>query len=198
MPIDKITTHIADAKERLIQQYKDKPNFLTLLESCIAQVQNLEDGIYAIFGLLSIENSIGEQLDRIGEIVGQKREGKDDEEYRLFIYARIGINISTGKIEELLFIWRFITKANLIYLMEIFPAGIAIGTSNEIDSNLIDAVFDLLEKVSAAGVAVDHVTAFEEDNAFAFDDSNIGNPGGFGDTEDAGIGGKFAMLMKQK
>ena len=197
MSIETITTHIEDAKDRLIEQYKHKKKLTALLESFVEQIQKLEDATYGMFGMLSIENSEGVQLDKIGEIVEQKRESFSDQEYRILLYAKIGVNISNGEINRVIDIWKLITNANIVHLIEMFPASLALESSNEVPPELLEIAYEMISKIVGAGIKIDHLTTFTEDNAFAFAGSSIGNPGGFGDVSNPEVGGEFASLQYQ-
>ena len=88
------------------------------------QIQDLENILFDLSTRLNIDNSVGVQLNNIGKIVGQLRNGQDDATYRLFLKAKAGRNVSEGDIERVLSIWKIITGGTDIQVIESFPAGI--------------------------------------------------------------------------
>lgn len=101
--------HVATALARLPEQFKGLPNIEKLLTCLIAPCQELEQAYTDLLLLRSVDTGFGAQLDTIGEIVGQPRNGvSDDELYRRYLRARIATNRSKGKIEDLIRISRLV------------------------------------------------------------------------------------------
>lgn len=59
--------------DRLIWQYRDKPNVRALIASILVEFDNIGDALDALRTRLDIDLSQGVQLDKIGELVGQSR-----------------------------------------------------------------------------------------------------------------------------
>lgn len=92
----------ARLRTRLYTQFRDKATWLLWIDEVLGpQLQDLEDSLQSLAGLLDIDNSVGVQLDNIGRIVGQLRFGLDDATYRIYLKARIRANLSTGTPEDL-------------------------------------------------------------------------------------------------
>lgn len=106
--ITKITTHTTDAIARLPQQHQDKTNLVAFLSALTTQAQNLEDAQWDLFTKRFVDTAEGVQLDAIGSLVGQRRDGAADDDYRRFIRARISVNKSNGLIEDILTVTRSI------------------------------------------------------------------------------------------
>lgn len=102
MSLIKITTHVEDAQNRLVQQYKESPNFNNLLKSLILPVQEIEGQVDDVYRLRSIVSAAGIQLDSIGGIVGELRVGRSDQVYRNAIINRISINTAGGEPESII------------------------------------------------------------------------------------------------
>ena len=152
---EQITTHIEDAKARLLFQYKGKTNIEALLDSLGGQqIQDLENILFDIGTRLNIDNSIGVQLNNIGIIVGQPRNGQDDATYRLFLKAKSGRNVSEGDIERVLSIWKIITGGTVVQVIENFPAEIELFSDIPVPDALASDAFDLMQDVVGAGVRV--------------------------------------------
>jgi hypothetical protein len=144
------TEHVADAMARLLEQFKNQPNLEDLFECLLTPNQTAEDLLYDLYTLRWLDTAEGVHLDNLGEIVGQPREGRTDSVYRLWIKARILLNRSTGKGDDLLQLMQIVaTDANL-NLTEQYPAGLLVEIW-ELDSNA-QAVYDLLHAAKAAGI----------------------------------------------
>ena len=68
----------------------------------MTQIQDLEDSSFEVLLNRWIDTAVGVQLDGVGAIVGEAREGRGDDEYRLAIKARIQINFSEATPEDIL------------------------------------------------------------------------------------------------
>ena len=90
----KINSHVTDGLNRLISQYRNKENFNKLLTKLIERYQELENFLFDFSTRLDIQKSRGTQLDNFGGLVGQRREGNNDDTYRILLRTRIGINTS--------------------------------------------------------------------------------------------------------
>jgi len=88
--------HVNQAVARLIQQYRDKPRMEALIAIYSRQVQDLEDALWQLATERFADTAIGAQLDVLGIIVGQERQGLGDDDYRALIAARIAANNSEG------------------------------------------------------------------------------------------------------
>lgn len=192
MNVTQITTHVADAKARLIQQYKSKPRLEALISALSGeQIQALEDAAYAMRNRLNIDLSSGAQLDGIGAIVGQAREGRDDATYRLWIKARIGVNVSEGDIERVISIWKLLSGGTAVQLIEVFPAEIALYTNAPLPVGYESEILRIMRDVTGAGISVYPLVVFTT-GYFGFDGDL--DALGFGDTTDAGVGGTFSYI----
>lgn len=176
--VDQITTHVQDATNRLIFQYAGKPNIAGLISSLSSeQIQELENILFDIDGRLNIDNSIGAQLDGIGQIVGQPRNGQGDETYRIFLKAKAGQNVSEGDIERVLSIWKLITGGTVVQVIEYFPANVELFSDVPVPDELAAEVFELMQNVVGAGIRVvssvigsDHPFGFEgRPDTYGFD-----------------------------
>ena len=59
--------------DRLIWQYRDKPNVRALIASVLHEFDNISEALDDLRTRLDIDASVGMQLDGIGEIIGQPR-----------------------------------------------------------------------------------------------------------------------------
>ena len=98
MAVTPITDWQTRLRERLYEQFKDLPGWLSIVDAIAARVQALEDAIVQCYTITSIDESEGVQLDVLGRIVGEQRAGKTDAVYRLYIRAKICANRSSVSI----------------------------------------------------------------------------------------------------
>jgi len=112
-----------------------------------------------------LEKAKGILLDRLGKLVGENRDGNDDELYRLLIRLRILLNTTDGSINDIIKVIKFIFSSEVVHIQPNYPAGITIlhdGESPSVNFN------KYISQVVAAGVAYDTKELF-----FFTDDINI-------------------------
>ena len=97
-----VPDHIAQALARLPEQDKNKPLIAALLSSFVSPAQDLESALWQLLTQRFAATAIGSNLDAIGKLVGQPRNGLADVDYRTYVYARISANRSSGLAEDLL------------------------------------------------------------------------------------------------
>lgn len=200
MEVVKINNHVQQALNRFMQQYRGFPVFAALMTAFVQQVQEAEDAAYATCGAQQLWNgttypSVGAQLDGIGEIVGQERDGLDDSEYLIFILGKIAENYSDTTIPTLLSIAVLLFQATYPQMLQLFPASVAFQVSSDalLPANLYTAVANILQNSVGGGISVGFISGFDTDNAFTMgDDLGNGDGGGFGDDLDPTAGGEFA------
>jgi len=94
--------HVSDGLSRLLTQYKGKPKMEAVLTAYMEQVQDLETAFFELLQLRYISTGVGIQLDIAGKILGEPRNERVDELYRVALKARALINYSEGTPEDLL------------------------------------------------------------------------------------------------
>lgn len=195
-----ITDHVERALARLLEQDKGKPRLEALVKIFADRYQRIENVVTQLANNRWVLTAEGVQLDTLGEIVGEPRNGKIDDVYRLWIRARILINRSSGKVSELLRVARIILgdAPDLVYTPEP-PAAFQIELTGVSGSGDVARVlFDALNQVRAGGVRMNILYNDDIPTAFTF---NIdGTEGvsdavkGFGDTGNPATGGLFSGL----
>lgn len=194
--MDQITTHTEDALARLLQQYKGKERMAGLIEALFGrQTQEIEDAANQLYGRLDIDNCEGAQLDWIGSIVGQERSGYSDSVYKYLLKAKTGKNTSNGCIEDMIGVYKTLTRANRVQVLEVYPCEMDLYTDVPIDMEIATLVRHLMQGSAAGGVRV-YVWSiiYSPTKAFGFDpdDSKIT---GFGDANDLALGGELAYCQ---
>ena len=105
--IDYIDDWASRLRSRLFTQFRGKTTWNAWCDEVLGpQFQDLEDAAQTLLTLLDIDDSDGVQLDTIGRVVGQPRNGVDDPTYRLYLSARILANKSTGTVEDIFKVMR--------------------------------------------------------------------------------------------
>lgn len=119
-----IPDHEDRAWGRLLSQDQTKPRLVALLTAFGTTVQDAEDTLFDVLVSRVLDDSTGAVLDRWGAIVGERRDGLGDEDYRRFVKARILVNIGDSTVDELIVIWQIITGPSLhVRYMPMHPAG---------------------------------------------------------------------------
>lgn len=84
----------------------------------------IESALWQLLTQRSISTAVGSQLDAIGKLVGQARNGLSDADYARYINARIATNNSKGRVEDLITVTRSVPNdANA--LIRVAPQGTA-------------------------------------------------------------------------
>lgn len=201
----RITTHVADALARMMQEYKVIPTQYNLplvsaggdtvevsaMGALVAvqadQIQLLENAIFALDARRQFFNgttfpSVGAQLDGIGEIVGIGRNGLTDAEYLIFLLGTIAENNSDTTIPTMMTIASLLFQTTELRAYEMFPAefDFQIPVSSPLQSFLYPLVASILHNSLGAGISLGFISLYTG-NPFRF--SKVGGPqlgGGFG------------------
>jgi hypothetical protein len=125
MALARITDHVAQGLALLLDQYKGKPRLAAFISSYLRRVQELDDAAWDTLIKRYIDDAEGAQLDGIGRIVGEQRQGKDDATYRLFILVRIRVNLSFGHADDVIDVLNLVEAADFL-LVEYYPASMVV------------------------------------------------------------------------
>lgn len=198
--ITKINDHLAAGLARRLEQWKDKPNLQSAISGLITGAQELEDVFFELCNnRLDLINTIGEQLDQFGTIVGQSRLGLTDDLYRILLQARIFINISNGDANSIIGAAKLLTNARFIHYMNLNNAQFSIGSDGTIDVLSIDFLLSNLQRVAMGGVRSNYICIYDKTEAFSMDGNNLLTIGqGFGTINDINVGGKFGQCYNLK
>lgn len=93
---------INNALEKLLVQFRGLPVFEAAVASYVTQFQEIENMFIDLLLLRVLDNAEGAQLDGIGQIVGERRLGRDDNDYKAAISGRIRINRQHSRIEDII------------------------------------------------------------------------------------------------
>jgi hypothetical protein len=191
-PLSYVSSHIEQGLANLVEQFKDKPKIASLLTSFLNQIQDLEDAFWTLLWDRYLDVATGVSLDGLGDIVGESREGREDDAYRQGIKTRILINLSSGTPEEILAIFVSFFSGTSYHLMELPPAYFKVRVLGKMpDEPTVLQFHNLLQEIKAAGVGAGlHYQLVEEGNVFQFSSSdsieNDSNTGFANDTQTTG------------
>jgi hypothetical protein len=144
--------HTARGVARVIDRYR-KPRTSALLASWLGELQETEDALWQLLVERSLATAEGDQLDVLGAIVGEPRQGRDDETYRIWISARNMVNRSSGTTTEELAIARKLLPPEVaVVLEEYYPAAFVMRAYGVLDSDDAYQIARMLHLAKAAGV----------------------------------------------
>ena len=158
--------YIALAQSRLTSLFPEKPLITALTGAMVSQLSDLESVLDQLKNERWVDVAIGKQLDGCGEIVGEKRLGRNDDDYRDAINFRIFVNTSNATPNDLMQGLRFLTKPDNIQYIEQYPATAMLFTDGEnINPNIHNAIQDL----APAGICdIPILVSFSRKDPFRF------------------------------
>lgn len=177
--------HSNEAAGNVLEQFKGKPNLEAFLRLLADQVQAIEDAAHEVPAEgLNVDVAEGAQLDGIGSIVGQARNGQSDATYRLFIKAKILVNTSGGTAEDLIEVFDVLTGLGMtIELAEFFATDAAhfeVFLTPALPVGIDGVVVSTLA-LRAKGAGIRGIATFFDEFGIAFDEPLEG----FDDADDA-------------
>lgn len=199
MALVKITDHTQQALDRLANQFQGKPLIEGLITAFTNQFQDLEQVLCDMLDFRSVLTSVGVQLDKIGQVVGEKRAGRDDDNYRQGIIAQIGINTSDGTPNDTFFVFNLITGSTKTILLYYPPATIQLWANKDISGLNIAQLYNDMQLTIPGGVGLNAIGWYAgggdggDDESFSFFESDTGL--GFGDLDDPEVGGKLSVIL---
>lgn len=192
--IDLITDHVEQSKDRLREQYKNKPQILSLIEVWVGQIQELEEILYDLSTSRSIANGIGQQLDLLGELLGKAREGRSDADYKIVLLAKVAQNISRGTPEDVIGVFKILTNSLSVQLSDGYNGEVYLLADHALSQTEVNTILREMDSVVSAGVRINAVGSFDPDDSFAFNGTDIAK--GFSSIYDVTKGGKLATIKR--
>ena len=167
--IEQKTNHVIEALNNLIHKFKNKPRITGFITAQINQVQAFENACFTVVAVNSLLNSSGETLDGDGSVVGEAREGRSDLDYRAAIRARIILNLSYGRCEDIIALLQAISNIERVRVMENFPASFVAQIIDPIDPDYIppNKIRNMVSACRSAGVK--SITLFGVEGSFRYD-----------------------------
>lgn len=173
-----------------------------LIASQADQFQQLENAIYSLNEGRQLFNgttypAIGAQLDGLGAIVGQARNGQSDAVYLLFILGRIAANYSNGTMPDISTVVSLLFQTNTYSIFPLYPAalGIQIPSTSPLDPALFAQAIALVADSVSAGIGVEFGSVYPPVPFMYRDLFGPSVGGGYGDSTDPSVGGGYASAF---
>ena len=168
--------HVQTGLALLTEQFKGQPNIAAILTAILNRVQEVEDELWVdLWGWVlefvdpddptNVFNASGNQLDDLGAIVGEARNGRIDSDYIPAIKLRIRINRSKGRAEDMVQVANLIS--NLATYVEYFPLAWEISLYDVGNAGELIRLFAQAKAASSYGVLL--ASTWAEANVFKFD-----------------------------
>jgi hypothetical protein len=175
---------------------------LDILGSIVGQSREFIDAeIFDYFGFF--DNPIAQSFGTVDDpgiggrfrIIGEPTQGLrqlSDDEYRLFIKARIIKNTTSSTPEEIISLLGFLFDTDLILFIDGNTSyDISIGRRLSLNDKSIISQTDIVPKT--AGVSASYITEFDSNDFFSF--KTIPGSLGFGSVNNSELGGQFGQLI---
>jgi len=117
-------SYVSDALSRITSQFEQSPNVLALLTAIIGPIDSLQATSDSVKTERWIDTAIGKQLDGCGYIVGETRQGRDDDAYREAIRFRVFVNISEGTPSAMIKGLNYLIGSDDKQYLEAYPATV--------------------------------------------------------------------------
>lgn len=141
MDIETLVPYEETTKKFIPEQYKNSARLLGIINSILAQCDDLEIVFFEILEALSLQDAIGPALDYIGAVVGVERiVGETDESYRTRIIAGKSIS-GLPTPEALRNVIKFVTGIENVGLYPCWPAGMyfVLGGTTTADLSVLES-----------------------------------------------------------
>lgn len=122
MAVEQIEDHVEQAQGLFIEQYQERPRLEAFLYSFTKQAQELEDVFWDVIVGRMLDAAVGVQLDAIGRLVVEPRQGREDDIYRVFLRGKIRANWSDGTPNDVIALLRILDPAPFKYT-DVYPAS---------------------------------------------------------------------------
>ncbi len=156
--------HCAAGTAQLLSIMRGRTRMDGVLCAILFRIQDAEDAVWQLLTERLISTSIGAQLDGIGDIVGQRRDGLSDVIYRAAIRGRIAANASHGKPDQVFNVAELVLDDEdfAMHIDERHPAGFALVLDDDVpDPVLAFIIADLMDTAVVSGVYI--VVEFSKD-----------------------------------
>ncbi len=126
-----IPDHNERSRKRLLSQWWEQPRLAGLARGIGAAGQVLENLIFQVLDERTLDTAVGVHLERWGRIVGERRGGLEDHDYRRIIRARMRVNRwakfgSDPGIDEQIAIFELLMDARSVRYFPLYHAGFAL------------------------------------------------------------------------
>lgn len=161
------------------------------------EIWEIENVANSFISALDLTTQTGNQLDKIGSLVGCFRLGLNDEYYVRKIKAFAIAQNSTGQHDSVKAMIKLVTNASAVTLTNVGNAMINITISTAWTTWAVTNIRLFVESVLAAGIGLLHIFHTGTLSSFEFTDTSIitDSSQGFGDTTQPMTGGQFNYII---
>lgn len=110
--------HITSGVSNLTSVFDNSDNVKKLLEVILEPLQEIEKVLIDLSNQKDIDTVEGIWLDYIGEIVGEKRNGRNDEDYRKALLLRVIVNKADGTPDSVYKVVKTYTESDKVRIAE--------------------------------------------------------------------------------
>lgn len=189
--------HVAEQLAQTLDQDREKPRIQALDTILATRWQTVEDLLWQLATERDLDNAVGVQLDGLGDVLDEGRGGLSDDQYRLFLRAKVLTLRSRGRVEQLLQILGVLGYTHMV-IYEQPPAHMQIEV---LDCPLALETDRVLREAKAGGVGLTFVYSqysaaevFRASGTYAA--SEIDSATGAGSVYDAATGGRSAGCFR--
>jgi hypothetical protein len=177
----KIDNHAEQARELFTAQFREQINIERIANALAKQIQDLEDANWQLHTERKLSTAVGAQLDILGDLVGQARDGATDAAFRVAIAARLKLNLCSGTVDELNTILSLILSPDVVWsLTELPKAALRFEFFNIATEAEIAQITRIIRSARAAGVRTVVTHSFDSKaETFSFS-GGLDSPQGFG------------------
>jgi hypothetical protein len=160
-------------------------NLIDFIVPFSEEIQEIEDSLYDLRTKRSLNTAEGAQLDIIGNLVGEERNGLSDAAYLEKIRIKIIVNVASGKISTIIQYVKNITNSTVVKYIEEYPAGVILyvdGDDTVAEATSFATIASFLKKLMPAGVrlkSLRYLNPSYEPFAFGDDGSFVSEGEGF-------------------
>lgn len=97
-----IADHPAEAVALLTDAHRNQVNTPAILRAMCKRYDRLEAFYWEVIDKRLLDDAVGEQLDFLGDLVGEARNGRVDTRFRAAIRLRIHVNQSKGRVSDII------------------------------------------------------------------------------------------------
>jgi hypothetical protein len=163
-------------KSHTLEQYKSSKALTALISALVAQLQEVENTFLDLQLKRFILTAFGTTLDYIGEIVGEYRNFRADDDYRVAILVKAVVNSGGGTPEDIIAMINILYTPRLVELKEAYPASFSLFIWESLDilpevQYPLRGIGKLIDSIKPLGVKKASITAASGDQIFRCSES---------------------------
>ncbi|MEY4507972.1 MAG: Shewanella sp [Pseudomonadota bacterium] len=154
--------HAEQMAANLIEFFR-KPRNKALMRVVGGQVQDVEDVLWQLYNAFDVDNATGAALDFLGLVVGERRDDRGDENFRAAVRARILVNLSNGRVEDMIAVLLALDPDMQATIIELYPAAVRFDVISTFAGASAETMARMLRQAKPAGVRLTFVPVDSDD-----------------------------------